>query len=989
MLTTAGIDFDGDEGIAASSRWTSDRLRASEGERAPHLACAEHGRRRGALSSLQDSLGPGAVRPVSSTPTHGACFIVTASHDTANAVSKDLDLSFFGAFPSALKPAPGLLQHSDCDSSGDSGCSAGRLSTAHGVSMRQDSVHGLMLELSPGADFDIGPWTRDLHSPALDLHETSFWSAAGLHGGEHLASMGGALRGREWSRAATVVHGLAASGETSPSDICSWGDLEVHQAAGEVLLVSGLDHLLYSGGGVGGASDEEATELQMACFMGLVSFFASRHEVLRVATWNRPRALNAAARANIQSGTVTDTPLSDAGLDGSGEVVQVVDSGLNETSCFFADEDGGQVEHGHYFEEVGSINPYFSYSDTESFSGFVGVFDGGDFTYDSSRRKVIQYIELIKTDGGNQSTASSALNSSYISSDGVRYPFINSYDFSVEDGIGHGQHIAGTIAGSTLSAADDLECGAGEVLGCAGGCIPPDVPSAHDDDANDESPDSDEDIDRLCPMHGCVGAQDDQQCLGDDVGETLSEHGGMARGAKIAVMDIFIEQYSYADLAGNGLWEACLDAGCNIHSNAYGADRRCELSPLDIVYDDFMYMNPENLLVFAAGNEGWFTDRDGLCTINSPGIAKNVLAVGSTSSGETRLTTTALAPDREVGPIYDSGDDLADIDTISAFSSYGPTTDGRIKPEVVAPGDEIYSADGNDDGDESCRISAKAGTSMASAVASGAAAMVRQYFRDSSFYGADVEARGFCDSGFSCEGFSASAATVKAMLINSANLMGGGSEPSSYRGFGRIHLEAGMPLNGDGTMALYVKDLGEISSGQKRSAVFEVDADAGLELRATLSWIDPAATSVSSVQLVNDLDLRVYAPNGEKFYMWAENPWDTVNVNERVIISAEDVEANGSGTWEVRVRARDLATESQSYSLVVTGAISPAFGTTVDVITADVAAGTDDDVAAAAAAAAVAAEEAAEEAAAASAVTGTTPFLLAALSALAAAFIWA
>lgn len=97
---------------------------------------------------------------------------------------------------------------------------------------------------------------------------------------------------------------------------------------------------------------------------------------------------------------------------------------------------------------------------------------------------------------------------------------------------------------------------------------------------------------------------------------------------------------------------------------------------------------------------------------------------------------------------------------------------------------------------------------------------------------------------------------AQAMLINSANLMGGGSEPSSYRGFGRIHLEAGMPLNGDGAMALFVNDRSEIGSDQYRRVLLDVDADAGLELRTTLSWIDPAASSVSAVQLVNDLDLR-------------------------------------------------------------------------------------------------------------------------------------
>lgn len=96
------------------------------------------------------------------------------------------------------------------------------------------------------------------------------------------------------------------------------------------------------------------------------------------------------------------------------------------------------------------------------------------------------------------------------------------------------------------------------------------------------------------------------------------------------------------------------------------------------------------------------------------------------------------------------------------------------------------------------------------------------------------------------------------MLINSANLMGLGSEPLPARGFGRLHLDAGMPLNGQGAMVLYVQDSSEseLESNQVKSIFFEVDADAGLELRATISWTDPAASTLSARQLVNDLNLR-------------------------------------------------------------------------------------------------------------------------------------
>lgn len=81
--------------------------------------------------------------------------------------------------------------------------------------------------------------------------------------------------------------------------------------------------------------------------------------------------------------------------------------------------------------------------------------------------------------------------------------------------------------------------------------------------------------------------------------------------------------------------------------------------------------NPQNLLIFSSGNTGEL-QRDS-CTMSSPAIAKNVLAVGASTSGNTRLSATGSS----------------DIDTVAYFSSYGPSFDGRIKPELVAPGDAV------------------------------------------------------------------------------------------------------------------------------------------------------------------------------------------------------------------------------------------------------------------------------------------------------------
>ena len=155
--------------------------------------------------------------------------------------------------------------------------------------------------------------------------------------------------------------------------------------------------------------------------------------------------------------------------------------------------------------------------------------------------------------------------------------------------------------------------------------------------------------------------------------------------------------------------------------------------------------------------------------------------------------------------------------------------------------------------------------------------------------------------------------------------MGESSDPDYFRGFGRIHMEAGMPLGGEGDLVLFVADSANTNIAEQTTQqyLFDVDSDAGLDLRATISWIDPAARTFSGKQLIHDLDLTVIAPSGATHRMWSTGIADANNVNERVIVDAADVE---NGTWAISVWANELTIDVQSYSLVVNGAISPATG---------------------------------------------------------------
>ena len=201
---------------------------------------------------------------------------------------------------------------------------------------------------------------------------------------------------------------------------------------------------------------------------------------------------------------------------------------------------------------------------------------------DVSICQIIQYINLVKSD-----SEPGQYGDYFTTYSGGRFPWLDATDFEQDEAAGHGTHTAGSAAGATLNAsAETVTCSGSNDLGCVGGCINPVSPT--DDLLSSSSQLFHVDLDRLCPSFDC-GGYGEEVCLGDNVDKTLTEHGGIAQGAKLAIFDIFYDDLGLGSYAGNGVWEACLEAGCKIHSNSYGGDNVCEIGAADVEYDDFMY----------------------------------------------------------------------------------------------------------------------------------------------------------------------------------------------------------------------------------------------------------------------------------------------------------------------------------------------------------------------------------------------------------------
>lgn len=344
------------------------------------------------------------------------------------------------------------------------------------------------------------------------------------------------------------------------------------------------------------------------------------------------------------------------------------------------------------------------------------------------------------------------------------------------------------------------------------------------------------------------------------------------------------------------------------------------------LWDELVYDSETYLPVIAAGNDrnkgpedqpvshwvrqgnSWVlsdTERqlsggeDGYDSISHFSLAKNVLTVGAVEG---------------ISGGYSQPEDIV----MSSFSGWGPTDDGRVKPDIVAKGVSTYST--WHDGDDA--YNSISGTSMAAPSVSGSIGLLQQHYRD--LLGDTPPL----------------ASTMKCLIIHTADAAGDSKGPDYEHGWGLMNTQKAAQLISDHADEVaqnsvnrgYIFEV-NLFSGNKYS--LNIQSDGNNPVKATMAWSDPPGTPLTSnllnnrsPMLVNDLDLRIYGPDNTEYKPWIldpDNPSEpaTTGDNYRDNVEQVYIENPQEGIYTIEVTHKGgLQGISQKFSLIISEAVT-------------------------------------------------------------------
>ncbi len=400
-----------------------------------------------------------------------------------------------------------------------------------------------------------------------------------------------------------------------------------------------------------------------------------------------------------------------------------------------------------------------------------------------------------------------------------------------------------------------------------------------------------------------------------------NDDGEMAAAAGAGML---ISNHSYGQAAGwnnsSGNWRWYGDVSISaVEDYSYGFyNRRAE------TWDRIAVNNPYYLICKAAGNDrdkshsgthevlinnSWQTstaqrnDVGPYDCIASYAVAKNILTVGA------------------VRKITGGWTEPSDV-VMTSFSGWGPADDGRIKPDVVAPGQNIKSStDGSDYAYESFQ-----GTSMATPVVSGSLILLQEQYHD-------------LHNDFML------ASALKGLTIHTTDEAGTAPGPDYQYGWGLINIPRAVAMINSGLPY----SIQQRTLGNNETFAQSYTTDGSEPLKLTICWTDPPGKPVApaldptDLMLVNDLDIRlIRKSDGVVLQPYILNPANpsaaaTTGDNFRDNVEQIFISAPQPGAYKLVVSHKNELHEGkpQPYSLIVSGVepVAPVAGFTVQKLT--------------------------------------------------------
>ncbi|QMW02842.1 S8 family serine peptidase [Spirosoma foliorum] len=420
---------------------------------------------------------------------------------------------------------------------------------------------------------------------------------------------------------------------------------------------------------------------------------------------------------------------------------------------------------------------------------------------------------------------------------------------------------------------------------------------------------------------------------------------GMAFGAKLQAWDytsdvsemttaspnLLVSNHSYGilagyqynpDLTGSTQWEWYGDTTVNqTYDYKFGQyDSRTQS------WDQIANSAPYYLMVKSAGNDH---GADGFPGAGQPYILVNhnrkiSTVLRDTQNGYDQISTNGVAKNiLSVGaanyPLY-GYNQPSDV-VIADFSSWGPADDGRIKPDIVGIGVNVFSANSSTDS----AYVILSGTSMASPNVSGSILLLQEYY-------AQLNSGKYMRS-----------STLRGLVLHTADEAGPTPGPDYKFGWGLLNMERAAKVIGNTDQSNLLSER-TLTQGQRDT--IRVTASGRGQLVATICWTDPAGTPTSVLndrtpKLVNDLDLRINdgTTTTQPWILDPNNPVNAATHGDNIRDNIEKVVIDNSipgKTYTLVIAHKGTLNGSkQDYALLVSGAGGKAYCESRPTSTAD------------------------------------------------------